>query len=105
MIYILNTPILTEYGEYIFSGPLKISDAVGLLCEGFESAVGHQATADLLSIILNVSVPPQRKAIQMQAGDSALVFRLLKRIPEGVVLNEEELKLLPYELAQLSRTK
>jgi hypothetical protein len=46
-----------------------------------------------------------RVAIQMQPGDRAIVFRLLTRLPEGVVLSAEELTALPFELGLLERVE
>jgi hypothetical protein len=44
-------------------------------------------------------------AIKMQAGDKAVVFRLLSRLPEGKILSEDELKELPYEWGLLEKLK
>jgi hypothetical protein len=39
----------------------------------------------------------------MQTGDQALILRLLKRLPEGVILTEQQMMNTPYELALLSK--
>ena len=39
----------------------------------------------------------------MQAGDKALILRLLERLPEGKVLNAQEMRQVPFELALLTR--
>ena len=104
MIYLLNTPILTDYGVYDFK---KISQEVLraqlLLSGGFTSAIGHQGTADLLSKILGIPVPMNRVAIRMAEGDEAIVFRLKNRLAEGTVLTEEQLSQLDYEFGILER--
>ena len=104
MIYLLNAPILTDYGVYDFK---KISQEVLraqlLLSGGFTSAVGHQGTADLLSKILGIPVPMNRVAIRMAEGDEAIVFRLKNRLAEGTVLTEEQLSQLDYEFGILER--
>lgn len=102
MIYILNSPVLTAYGLWRFSGPLTPKAAREKLAEQpVQSAIGHAATAILLSELLEHEVKVQRQAVTFTPGDAALVFRLKARPPEGVVFNLEELRALPYELAWL----
>ena len=103
MIYLLNAPILTEYGVYDFS-KIDGRDVNSFLEMGFTSAVGHQETADLLTSLLGIPVPMNRVAIKMADGDMAIVFRLKNRLPEGTVLSEEELSKLDYEFGLLRRT-
>jgi hypothetical protein len=57
---------------------------------GFESAVGHQSTAEILSNLLGIEVPTDRKAIKLQSGDILIVFQLGIRLAEGQVLSKEE---------------
>lgn len=105
MIYILNSPVLTSYGQFEFRGPLNINEVKTLLMKGYDSAIGHQATADILSTLLNINIPVKRQAITMQVGDKALVFRLLTRVEEGVVLDQVQLMKLPYELSVLTKIR
>jgi hypothetical protein len=104
-LYIINAPILTEYGIWEFSGPLSIDEARTILAGNFVSSIGHEASAKLLSQILNMPIPVNRIQIKMQPGDAALILRLLQRLPEGKVLNESELKALDFELGLLKLLK
>ena len=103
--YLLNTPILTSYGDYRFDGPLPLAAARAFATQAVESAVGHEGTARFLSQCLRIEVPKRRAAIRMQPGDQALVFRLLKRLPEGSVLDSEAVADLPHEFGLLTRLR
>jgi hypothetical protein len=103
--YIINTPILTSYGDWRFEGALSIEAARDLLRDGFVSAIGHAASANLLARLLAMDIPVNRVPITMEAGDQALILRLLQRLPEGKVLNEQEMLNTPFELALLTKLK
>lgn len=70
-----------------------------------QSAIGHPATAQFLSQRLGLPVPCQRETIPMQAGDQALVLRLLHRLPEGAVLDAAALATAGHEFALLTRLR
>ena len=103
--YLLNTPVLTTYGQWNFTGPISVADAKQLLNQGFESAIGHTGTAELLSTLLEMEVPANRISITMEKGDKALVFRMKERLPEGQVYSKEEVEKLPFELGVLERVE
>jgi hypothetical protein len=78
---------------------LTVEEAKQLVAsQPFVSAVGHEATAQLLSRLLGVTIPYNRIQIYMQPGDKGLHFFLRTRIPEGKILSEDELKGLDYWL-------
>lgn len=97
----MNTPVLTNYGTYRFE---KISLATARkMAQGATSAVGHEGAAKALSFLLGVEVPTNRRKVSMRPGDSALVFKILERLPEGAVLTAEETLQMPYEFGKLER--
>jgi hypothetical protein len=105
VVYILNAPILTNYGEWKFTGPIGIDQARKYLSQGFESAIGHVASAQFLSQLLGIEIAMSRISVAMEAGDSALILRIMARLPEGQVLSVQEMSAIPYELGWLQRTQ
>lgn len=101
--YLLNAPVLPNYGEYRFEGPLPLTQAKAYAAEGVCSAIGHEATARHLQRELGVAVPFSRMRINMLAGDTALVLKLAERLPEGLVLDEAQLAAQPLEFGLLTR--
>lgn len=108
-LLLLNTSILTTYGTYQYT-PVSLEQARQLVVEytthdkSIQSAIGHQATADLLTTLLAYPVEMQRTAISQRVDDVALVFKLKERAPEGRVLSLEEITAIGYEFGVLVRT-
>jgi hypothetical protein len=105
MIYLLNSPILTNFGLYDYE-EITTLQAKEILKNGtFVSAIGHEATAIFLSNLLEVEIKCNRVSIVMQEGDMAVVFKLLTRLSEGKVLNLNELTSKDYSLGILKKIK
>jgi len=66
-----------------FVRPTDLQRVKQLLELGFESAVGHQSTAEILSTLLGVEVPAGETTIKLQSGDILIVFQLGVRFNEG----------------------
>lgn len=103
-LYVLNTLIVPVDFSLSSSALVRfrridVEEARSLLVsEGFESAVGHEGTARLLSSLLGLEVGVNRRTIFMEKGDRAIHFFLRQRLPEGAILSEEELRRLDFWL-------
>ena len=60
----------------------------------FESVIGHEATAKLLSQLLGINIEANRKAIKVKENDTIIVCQIKERLPEGKILSLEEIKKL-----------
>ncbi|MCX7776025.1 MAG: YddF family protein, partial [Spirochaetaceae bacterium] len=75
--WIFNTSIITDPGSYKVE---KITLQHALEWVGskkWESAIGHQGTALILSEMLRTEVPTNRVQAHMEPGSEALVFKLM----------------------------
>ncbi len=102
-VLILNCAIITAHGNYSYQS-IPVKDAKTLInTRGFTSAVGHEATAKILSEILETEIPQNRIQAKQQPGQEALVFSMNQRIPEGKILSREEIEEIGYSLNLLRR--
>lgn len=102
-VYLLNTLIVpVDFEKFsrvkVSLKRVNVETARRILSGGFISAVGHEATAQLLSKVLGLHVPLCRNSVFMEKGDRAIHFFLKQRLPEGAVLGEEKLAKLDYWL-------
>lgn len=103
MITLLNTSIVTADGTYEMKS-ISLTEALALIeDQEINSAVGHQATADILTELLGVDVPMNRQFYQQNAGDVALVFKLSGRPEEGKILTKDEIEETGYTFKKLTR--
>ena len=100
---ILNTSILTAAGAYKLED-ITLEDAKNLVVENeIDSAVGHVATAEIMTTLLGVEIPVNRQLFTQQLGQSALVFKLNGRPEEGKILTVEEIEQIGYKFQLLKR--
>lgn len=108
-IVLLNTSIITTEGTYHLS---KISleevreffdAAVKNPSNTLLSAIGHQATADILSDLLGTPIQANRIEYVQEIDDVALVFKLRARVPEGRILTRAEIEKIGYDFFELAR--
>lgn len=102
---ILNGTIATTNGLYKISD-IDTEKAKKLLYEnGFISAIGHKATAEVISELLNIDVPLNRIDFKQEIGQKAIVLKLNKRPAEGCVLSRKEMEEIGYSLKLIERLK
>jgi len=105
----LNAAIITAPGGYEFR-PITLTAARDLVCEfqssgrEIQSAIGHASTAELFSTLLKFPVANNRIEFIQTDYDIALVFKLKRRAPEGVILTRREIEEIGYEIGLLTRT-
>ncbi|NLJ79744.1 MAG: YddF family protein [Firmicutes bacterium] len=102
-VVIFNGPVCTNNGLYRLSD-LGLAEARKLLAEKeFISAVGHQASAEVLSALLGVEIPLNRIEYYQLAGQDAIALNLNQRPPEGQILDAEEMLAVGFTLKLLER--
>jgi len=86
----LNLNPDTPVPARLFVRPIDLNEVKSLLQRGFESAVGHQSTAQVLASLLCIEVPTNRTSIKLKPQNILIVFQLGIRLAEGQVLSDEE---------------
>ena len=96
---LLNTTICTTDGIFeVQTISLEQAKEIAKInTDNFDSAVGHDSTAQIMSELLEVEIPVNRQLFLQQQGQTCLVFKLKGRPPEGVILTKEEIESIGYE--------
>ena len=106
-IALLNTAVLTDYGSFAYyeiDKEFAAEIAQHAHEHGhLESFIGHVATADILTSLLHVPVTVNRATYQQQVGDSAIVFKLRRRIDMPRELTAQEVAEIGFDLGLLRR--
>ncbi len=104
MLYILNTLVVPVNFDAMRHAVVElrrvsVEEAREIVHKTrWESAIGHEGSAVVLSELLDVKIPVNRRSIFLKKGDMGLHFFLKKRLPEGAILSAEELKKLDFWL-------
>jgi len=102
-VLLLNSAVLTAYGDYCASA-LEAADARTLVMRhGFTSAIGHEGAARVLGQLLGIACPVNRVQARQTPGQCAIVLRLARRTAEGAILDEVSLRELGFRLMLLRR--
>ncbi|MFV0389553.1 MAG: STIV orfB116 family protein [Pyrinomonadaceae bacterium] len=101
---VLNAPVVTAAGTYKYR-LISHSEALEIVAKSDElvSAIGHSSTAAVLTKLLKTEISVNRISVTQEIDCVAIVFRLKQRVPEGVVLDVEELERIGYEFGLLER--
>jgi hypothetical protein len=102
-VALLNTSIITADGDYSLKS-ITLSEAKELIeAKELDSAIGHQSTADIMSLLLEVKVIVNRQMFSQSINQKALIFKLNGRPEEGKVLSKEEVESIGYSWKLLER--
>jgi Domain of unknown function (DUF1874). len=102
-IAIYNGTVVTSDGLYRITN-LSIESAKALATQSqLISAIGHQAAAELLSEILQTTIPPNRIQFIQQVGQLAIALKLNQRPPEGTILSKEQMLEVGFTLKLIER--
>lgn len=82
-VALLNTSSATEDGTYKLRTVTADQARALIAARELLSAIGHDATAQILTTLLGADVPVNRIQFAQQPGQVALVFKLRGRAPEG----------------------
>jgi hypothetical protein len=109
MLYLFNTLITPIQDNEALIRITKITPDIAKQIinannNNFTSAIGHSATAQLLSVLLGIQVPTNRIQAFLAPGDQAIAFVLKTRLPEGTVLTDiNQINQIGYDLYLIQR--
>lgn len=103
---LLNTSIITRVGTYKMVD-LTLAQAKDLAQankDNLLSAIGHNATADVLTKLLAVDVPANRIVFSQDIGQQAIVLKMRGRLPDDVKnLTIDDMHQIGFDLFLLTR--
>lgn len=95
----LNTTILTSTGVFEMYD-VTLEEAKKIVNENFVdrlSAIGHSATADVMTELLGIEIQVNRIQYLQKESDIVLCFKLKGRIEEGKILSREDIEKIGYD--------
>lgn len=102
-IALFNGTVATTNGLYRISD-IDLENAITLVTQNqYISAIGHEATAEIMTEILGVKIPFNRIQYKQEVNQKAIVFKLNERPVEGVVLTVQEVNRIGYSLKLMER--
>ena len=102
-VALFNGTVATTNGVYSIKD-IDIDSAKGYIEQnGFISAIGHQATACIVSDLLGQPIAMNRIQFHQQVGQKAIALKLNQRPPEGQILNRQEVEKIGFTLKLIER--
>jgi hypothetical protein len=102
-VVLFNGTVATTNGLYRVDD-IDVNEARKLVNENsYISAVGHDATAEVLTEVLGVEIPYNRIQFKQEVNQKAIVFKLNERPVEGAVLSKSEMLEIGYSLKLMER--
>ena len=108
-LILFNASILTDYGDFRFE--LLTSEQAKELIHNYQnenkeiiSAIGHQATAEIMSKFSNIDCK-NRLEFTQKTDEAALIFKLKKRAEEGEIFSRAEVEEVGFEFGVLTKTQ
>lgn len=102
-VALYNGVVVTTLGLYRITEISK-SEVVQLVGKnGFISAIGHAAVAEIFSEILSTSVPVSRISFVQEVGQMAIALKLNLRPEEGKILSRQEVEVVGYTFRLIER--
>ena len=104
MLYVMNTTMMPNPEGTYKSNLISLQEAKEIVKSGdFTSAVGHQATAELMADVLDANIPLNRMTISLESGDKMLCLKLKPRLGEGVIIkNKNDLESIGYDFVLIA---
>lgn len=103
---LLNTSIITTTGTYkmVDLTLAQAKDLAQVNKDNLLSAIGHNATADVLTKLLGVDVPANRIVFSQDIGQQAIVLKMRGRLPDDVKdLTIDDMHQIGFDLFLLTR--
>lgn len=102
-IALFNGTVATTNGLYRVSD-IDVDSAKRLVKEySHISAIGHEATAEIMTELLDAEIIFNRIQFRQAVDQKAIVFKLNERPVEGAILSKEEIEQVGYSLKLMER--
>jgi len=102
-VALFNGTVATTDGVYSIKD-IDIESAKEFVAQyGYISAIGHEATADIMSDLFGQTIPMNRIQFHQQVGQKAIALKLNQRPPEGYILNRQEVEKIGFTVKLIER--